>query len=60
MPETASKSGKITYSLQPHKAGRSTFSDVKLPSGETIRRVDQSVHQRALDNASRLYKEKAE
>lgn len=51
--------GKISYSLKPAKIGRSTFSDVKLPDGTIIRRVDEEVHKRALSNAARAYKEKA-
>ncbi len=50
---------KVVYSLKPAKEGRTTFSDVKLPNGTTIRRVDESVHRRALTNVSRAAKEKA-
>lgn len=51
--------GKVYYSLKPGKEGRSTFSDVRLPNGDVVRRVDESVHKRALSNAARAYKEKA-
>ena len=50
--------GKGVYTLRPPKAGRPTFSDVNLPDGTIIRRVDESVHQRALENASRAFKGK--
>jgi hypothetical protein len=52
-------SGKVFYTLRPRKEGRPAFSDVKLPDGTVIRRVDESVHKRALSNAARAYKEKA-
>lgn len=50
---------KVVYTLKPSKTGQSTFSDVKLPDGTTIRRVDESVHRRALGNVSRAFREKA-
>lgn len=49
----------VIYTLQPSKAGRATFSDVRLPNGTIIRRVDESVHRRALRNVARAAREKA-
>lgn len=51
--------GKVHYTMQPKKAGRATFSDVKLPDGTIVRRVDESVHKRALSNAARAYRHKS-
>lgn len=53
------KSGKVSYTLKRSKPGQATFSDVILPDGKIIRRVDEAVHRRALSNVSRTYKEKA-
>lgn len=50
------KKDKIVYSLRPSKPGQATFSDVRLPDGTIIRRVDESVHQRALENAARAFR----
>lgn len=42
---------KVTYILRPHRPGQATFSDIQLPDGTVIRRVDEDVHRRALRNA---------
>ena len=52
------RNSKIIYTLKPHMAGRGVFSDVEMPDGTIIRRVDQSVHEQALKAASKAYKEK--
>lgn len=48
----------LVYSLKPSKPGRGVFSDVRLPDGTIIRRVDQAVHERALKAAAKRFKEK--
>lgn len=53
------KSGLISYTLKRSKPGQSVISDVVLPDGKIIRRVDEGLHRRALLNAARVYKEKA-
>lgn len=54
------KSGQsVSYILKASKRSKGAFSNVVLPNGQIIRQVDERVHQRALFNASKVYKEKA-
>ena len=46
----------VTYSLRPHKKGQSPFSDIKLADGTIIRRVDESVHQKALQRVNSAFR----
>ncbi|KQT85565.1 hypothetical protein [Aurantimonas sp. Leaf443] len=49
---------KVVYSLRTAKAGQGVFTDIRLPDGTILRQVDRSVHERALQNASKRYLEK--
>ncbi|WP_349358819.1 hypothetical protein [Stappia sp.] len=51
-----SRSGHVTYSMRPHKQGRGVFSDVKLPDGTIIRRVDESVHRAGLKRVKEAFR----
>ncbi|MDC7744139.1 MULTISPECIES: hypothetical protein [Rhizobium] len=57
MPESR-KSGKVFYTLRPSREGLPPFSDIRLPDGTIVRRVDETVHKRALSNAARALKER--
>ena len=48
---------QIVYTLAPSRPGSHVFSDVTLPDGTIIRRVDEAVHQKALDNVNRRFRE---
>ncbi|PDS79367.1 hypothetical protein [Rhizobium sp. L43] len=52
------KSGKVFYTLRPSREGLPPFSDIRLPDGTIIRRVDETVHKRALSNAAKALKER--
>ncbi|SCB61426.1 hypothetical protein GA0061105_11815 [Rhizobium aethiopicum] len=52
------KSGKVFYMLRSSREGLPPFSDIRLPDGTIIRRVDETVHQRALANAAKALKER--
>ncbi|MBB4291538.1 hypothetical protein GGE16_003608 [Rhizobium leguminosarum] len=52
------KSGKVFYTLRPSREGLPPFSDIRLPDGTIVRRVDETVHKRALSNAARALKER--
>ncbi|WHO73549.1 hypothetical protein [Rhizobium sp. BT03] len=52
------KSGKVSYTLRPSREGLPPFSDIRLPDGTIIRRVDETVHKRALSNAAKALKER--
>jgi len=54
--KVSQKSGKVFYALRPSKDGRPPFSDVNLPGGLVIRRVDEAVHKLALSNARKMLK----
>lgn len=46
----------VSYSLRPHRKGQSPFSDLKLADGTIIRRVDESVHQKALERVNSAFR----
>lgn len=48
---------RVVYTSSPSRLGNAVFSDVKLPDGTTIRRVDEAVRRKALDNANRQYRQ---
>ncbi|RUM24651.1 hypothetical protein EFQ99_13265 [Rhizobium vallis] len=52
------KSGKVFYTLRPSREGLPPFSDIRLPDGTIIRRVDETIHKKALSNATRALKER--
>ncbi|EJB04877.1 hypothetical protein Rleg9DRAFT_3740 [Rhizobium leguminosarum bv. trifolii WSM597] len=52
------KSGKVFYMLRPSTEGLPPFSDIRLPDGTIIRRVDETIHKRALSNAAKALKER--
>ncbi|EJZ20752.1 hypothetical protein NE852_21930 [Rhizobium sp. Pop5] len=52
------KSGKVFYALRPPREGLPPFSDIRLPDGTIIRRVDETIHKRALSNAAKALKER--
>ncbi|EJC81923.1 hypothetical protein Rleg4DRAFT_3613 [Rhizobium leguminosarum bv. trifolii WSM2297] len=52
------KSGKVFYTLRPSREGMPPFSDIRLPDGTIIRRVDEIIHKRALSNAAKALKER--
>lgn len=52
------KSGKVFYTLRPSREGLPPFSDIRLPDGTIIRRVDETIHKRALSNAIKALKER--
>ncbi|OWV71254.1 hypothetical protein ATY77_12005 [Rhizobium sp. R634] len=52
------KSGKVFYMLKPVREGLPPFSDIRLPDGTIIRRVDVAIHKRALSNAAKALKER--
>ncbi|ACI57240.1 hypothetical protein GGI64_003204 [Rhizobium leguminosarum] len=52
------KSGKVFYMLSPSREGLPPFSDIRLPDGTIIRRVDEAIHKRALSNAAKALKER--
>ncbi|WP_037079141.1 hypothetical protein [Rhizobium sp. CCGE 510] len=52
------KSGKVIYTLRPCREGLPAFSDIKLPCGTIIRRVDEALHRKALSNATKALKER--
>ncbi|MBB4479685.1 hypothetical protein [Rhizobium etli] len=52
------KSGKVFYMLRPSREGLPPFSDIRLPDGTIIRRVDETIHRRALSNAARALTER--
>jgi len=52
------KSGKVFYTLRPSREGRPPFSDIWLPDGMIIRRVDETIHKKALSNAAKVLKER--
>ncbi|WP_042117679.1 hypothetical protein [Rhizobium etli] len=52
------KSGKVFYMLRPSREGLPSFSDIRLPDGTIIRRVDEALHKRALSNAAKALKER--
>lgn len=52
------KKTKVVYMRRAGKAGEPLFSSVALPDGTIVRRVDETVHLRALANADRRYREK--
>ncbi|MBX5169157.1 MULTISPECIES: hypothetical protein [unclassified Rhizobium] len=52
------KSGKVIYTLRPSREGLPAFSDIKLPGGTIIRRVDEALHRKALSNATKALKER--
>jgi len=55
---TSRKSGKVFYTLRPSREGLPPFSDIRLPDGTIIRRVDETIHKRALSNAAKAMKER--
>ncbi len=55
----ASAEEHVVYSMRSAKEGQSAFSDVRLPNGTIIRRVNEAVHKRALANAAKAFKEHA-
>ena len=52
------KSGKVFYRLSPSREGLPPFSDIRLPDGTIIRRVDEAIHRRALSKAARVLTER--
>lgn len=56
MPNRTEKPA-IVYVRRPARAGEPAVSSVTLSDGTIVRRVDETVHQRALANASRRYRE---
>ena len=52
------KSSRVFYRLRPSREGLPPFSDIRLPDGTIIRRVDETVHKRALSNAAKALKER--
>ncbi|MBX5000516.1 hypothetical protein [Rhizobium lentis] len=52
------KPGKVFYTLRPSREGLPAFSDIRLPDGTIIRRVDETIHKRALSNAAKALKER--
>ncbi|WP_088937004.1 hypothetical protein [Rhizobium sp. N122] len=52
------KSGQVFYTLRPSREGLPPFSDIRLPDGTIIRRVDETIHKRALSNAAKALKER--
>jgi hypothetical protein len=56
--KTFHNKGIVFYTFRPSKEGQPPFTDVKLPSGMTIRQVDQTLHQKALANAAKALRER--
>ena len=54
------KSGKVFYTLRPSREGLPPFSDIRLPAGTIIRRVDETIHKKALSTAAKALKERRE
>ncbi|ANM02217.1 hypothetical protein AMC78_CH00049 [Rhizobium phaseoli] len=52
------KSGKVFYRLSPSREGLPPFSDLRLPDGTIIRRVDEAIHRKALSKAARTLTER--
>ncbi|ANL32178.1 hypothetical protein AMC82_CH00047 [Rhizobium phaseoli] len=52
------KSGKVFYRLSPSREGLPPFSDLRLPDGTIIRRVDEAIHRKALSKAARALTER--
>jgi hypothetical protein len=47
------KAKRVIYTITARPSDGKVFSDVDLPNGVTIRRVDANVHREALKNASK-------
>lgn len=53
MGKPTANTKNVIYTMTAQAPEGRVFSDVKMPNGMTIRRVDVNVHREALKNASK-------
>jgi hypothetical protein len=52
------QTAKVFYVFRPLREGQAPMTDMRLPGGLRVCRVDEAVHRKALSNAAKALKER--